>query len=282
MIRTILPILASALFILCFARCQENVPEPEPAGAMSAIIASENWEADLLEASYRNGRLALTGSALDERAVTVNLQLDGSVPQTIALTRNSISALAYSPIEGAAPYLSNAGGSAGGVVQITALDTVEEWVSGTFQATCVRLQSAESVQISDGFFARVPYTDTLSPIVGNGLQAKIDGAAWQPDTVQTVVEAGAVAIAAEKAAGQRIVLSIPDSANPGDYDLDPSGEFSAAYFPAPGTELPAVSGQLSIEKFDKDNRRVEGTFYFDAAAGSQSATVSEGAFGINY
>lgn len=282
MIRPVLPIFVSALFILCYARCQEDTPEPEPAGAMSAIIASENWEADLLEAFYRDGRLAITGSALDERAVTATLQLDGSAPQTITLTRNSISALAYSPIEGAAQYLSNAGGSAGGVVQITALDTVEKWVSGTFQATCVQLQGTETVQISDGFFARVSYTDTLPPIVGSGLQAKIDGEGWQPDTVQTAMAAGAVVIAAEKAAGQRIVLSIPDSANPGDYDLDPSGEFSAAYFPAPGTELPAVSGQLSIEKFDKSNRRVEGTFRFDAAAGSQSATVSKGAFGINY
>ncbi len=249
---------------------------------MSAIIASENWEADILEASYRDGRLALTGSALDERAVTATLQLDGSAPQTITLTRNSISALAYSPIEGAARYLSNAGGSAGGMVQITELDTVEKWVSGTFQATCVRLQGTETVQISDGFFARVPYTDTLAPIVGSGLQAKIDGEAWQPDTVQTAVEAGAVVISAERASGRRIVLSIPDNANPGDYDLDPSGEFSAAYFPEPGTELPAVSGALSIEKYDKSNRRVEGTFRFDAAAGSQSATVSEGLFGTNY
>lgn len=273
-----LPILLS---VLLFAQCRDEGPPLNPDGSMKAIIDGSPWQADVLEAAYVDGELTLSGSTLDERAIVMGVTIGNLEPQTIAFLPGSPDGLTYTSVGGARTYVSNTA-NGDGFLRITAVDTAQEWISGRFEARCYRLQEGDDVEISEGVFTKVPYTDSLPPIFSSGVRTVIDGATWTSDSISTTISDGQIQVQSQGENGRQIRFHIPENANQGTYDLDPSGAFSATYVTTQGDTLSAESGTISIDLLDESRRRLEGTFNFEATGGQEAVTLTDGEFEINY
>jgi hypothetical protein len=211
----------------------------------------------------------------------MGVAIGGLQPQTVAFLPGSPDGLTYTSVGGARTYVSNTAGG-DGFLRITEADTAQEWVSGRFEARCYRLQESGAVEITEGVFTKVPYTDSLPPIFSSGLRAVIDGATWTSDSITTTLSDGQIQVQSLGENGRQIRFRIPENADPGTYDLDPSGSFSATYITIQGDTLSAGSGTLAIDLLDEDRRRLEGTFNFEATNGQQAVTLADGGFEINY
>lgn len=273
-----LPVLLS---VLLFTQCRDEGPALNPDGSMKATIDGSPWQADVLEAAYVDGTLTLSGSSLDERAIVMGVAIGGLQPQTVAFLPGSPDGLTYTSVGSARTYVSNTVGG-DGFLRITEADTAQEWVSGRFEARCYRLQESGGVEITEGVFTKVPYTDSLPPIFSSGLRAVIDGATWTSDSITTTLSDGQIQVQSLGENGRQIRFRIPENADPGTYDLDPSGSFSATYITIQGDTLSAGSGTLAIDLLDENRRRLEGTFNFEATNGQQAVTLADGSFEINY
>lgn len=273
-----LPVLLS---VLLFTQCRDEGPALNPDGSMKATIDGSSWQADVLEAAYVDGTLTLSGSSLDERAIVMGVAIGGLQPQTVAFLPGSPDGLTYTSVGGARTYVSNTAGG-DGFLRITEADTAQEWASGRFEARCYRLQESGGVEITEGVFTKVPYTDSLPPIFSSGLRAVIDGATWTSDSITTTLSDGQIQVQSLGENGRQIRFRIPENADPGTYDIDPSGSFSATYITIQGDTLSSGSGTLAIDLLDEDRRRLEGTFNVEATNGQQAVTLADGGFEINY
>jgi hypothetical protein len=273
--------LPALLSVLLFTQCRDEGPALNPDGSMKATIDGSSWQADVLEAAYVDGTLTLSGSSLDERAIVMGVAIGGLQPQTVAFLPGSPDGLTYTSVGGARTYVSNTAGG-DGFLRITEADTAQEWVSGRFEARCYRLQESGGVEITEGVFTKVPYTDSLPPIFSSGLRAVIDGATWTSDSITTTLSDGQIQVQSLGENGRQIHFRIPENADPGTYDLDLGGSFSATYITIQGDTLSAESGTLGIDLLDEDRRRLEGAFNFEATNGQQAVTLADGGFEINY
>ncbi|WP_425422317.1 DUF6252 family protein [Phaeodactylibacter xiamenensis] len=269
------------LLAMLFTQCRDDVPTLNPDGSMKAVIDGSSWQADVLEAAYVDGELALSGSTLDERAIVMGATIGDLQPQTVAFLPGSPDGLTYTSVGGARTYVSNTAGG-DGFLRITAVDTAREWISGRFEARCYRLQEGGGVEITEGVFTKVPYTDTLPPIFSSGMRAVIDGATWTSDSVATALSDGQIRVQSLGENGRQIRFRIPENADHGTYDLDPTGAFSAIFITMQSDTLSAESGTISIDLLNEDRRRLEGTFNFEATGSQQVVSLADGRFEINY
>jgi hypothetical protein len=269
------------LLAMLFTQCRDDVPTLNPDGSMKAAIGGSSWQADVLEAAYVDGELTLSGSTLDERAIVMGATIGDLQPQTVAFLPGSPDGLTYTTVGGARTYVSNTAGG-DGFLRITAVDTAREWISGRFEARCYRLQEGGGVEITEGVFTKVPYTDTLPPIFSSGVRAVIDGATWTSDSVATALSDGQIRVQSLGENGRQIRFRIPENADHGTYDLDPTGAFSAIFITMQSDTLSAESGTISIDLLNEDRRRLEGTFNFEATGSQQVVSLADGRFEINY
>jgi hypothetical protein len=269
------------LLAMLFTQCRDDVPTLNPDGSMKAVIDGSSWQADVLEAAYVDGELTLSGSTLDERAIVMGATIGDLQPQTVAFLPGSPDGLTYTSVGGARTYVSNTAGG-DGFLRITAVDTAREWISGRFEARCYRLQEGGGVEITEGVFTKVPYTDTLPPIFSSGVRAVIDGATWTSDSVATALSDGQIRVQSLGENGRQIRFRIPENADHGTYDLDPTGAFSAIFITMQSDTLSAESGTISIDLLNEDRRRLEGTFNFEATGSQQVVSLADGRFEINY
>ncbi|WP_282780165.1 DUF6252 family protein [Phaeodactylibacter xiamenensis] len=269
------------LLAMLFTQCRDDVPTLNPDGSMKAAIDGSSWQADVLEAAYVDGELTLSGSTLDERAIVMGATIGDLQPQTVAFLPGSPDGLTYTSVGGARTYVSNTAGG-DGFLRITAVDTAREWISGRFEARCYRLQEGGGVEITEGVFTKVPYTDTLPPIFSSGVRAVIDGATWTSDSVATALSDGQIRVQSLGENGRQIRFRIPENADHGTYDLDPTGAFSAIFITMQSDTLSAESGTISIDLLNEDRRRLEGTFNFEATGSQQVVSLADGRFEINY
>lgn len=269
------------LLAMLFTQCRDDVPTLNPDGSMKAAIDGSSWQADVLEAAYVDGELTLNGSTLDERAIVMGATIGDLQPQTVAFLPGSPDGLTYTSVGGARTYVSNTAGG-DGFLRITAVDTAREWISGRFEARCYRLQEGGGVEITEGVFTKVPYTDTLPPIFSSGVRAVIDGATWTSDSVATALSDGQIRVQSLGENGRQIRFRIPENADHGTYDLDPTGAFSAIFITMQSDTLSAESGTISIDLLNEDRRRLEGTFNFEATGSQQVVSLADGRFEINY
>lgn len=269
------------LLAMLFTQCRDDVPTLNPDGSMKAVIDGSSWQADVLEAAYVDGELTLSGSTLDERAIVMGATIGDLQPQTVAFLPGSPDGLTYTSVGGARTYVSNTAGG-DGFLRITAVDTAREWISGRFEARCYRLQEGGGVEITEGVFTKVPYTDTLPPIFSSGMRAVIDGATWTSDSVATALSDGQIRVQSLGENGRQIRFRIPENADHGTYDLDPTGAFSAIFITMQSDTLSAESGTISIDLLNEDRRRLEGTFNFEATGSQQVVSLADGRFEINY
>ena len=269
------------LLAMLFTQCRDDVPTLNPDGSMKAAIDGSSWQADVLEAAYVDGELTLSGSTLDERAIVMGATIGDLQPQTVAFLPGSPDGLTYTSVGGARTYVSNTAGG-DGFLRITAVDTAREWISGRFEARCYRLQEGGGVEITEGVFTKVPYTDTLPPIFSSGVRAVIDGATWTSDSVATALSDGQIRVQSLGENGRQIRFRIPENAGHGTYDLDPTGAFSAIFITMQSDTLSAESGTISIDLLNEDRRRLEGTFNFEATGSQQVVSLADGRCEINY
>jgi hypothetical protein len=271
---------------------KENGTVPT-SGDFYATLDGKLWNADSLELVFlSNGGVSING--LSKSGDQISITLSTFQTGTYTLNASSDSYAYYTNILATPPagYLSNFG-TAGGTVTISAIDTINHLVSGTFSFTLINPADNTSKTITSGVFDYLPYTTngvTVVPPTGTNndtLQAMVGAAPFTAALVQAQAAGTQLVIAGVSSDGkQNLDLLFPSAITPGSYPLDyGSGMYGAVYY----TDVtnPLISnnnGTLIILSNNTTTKTVKGTFSFTATTldNSQSIVITSGYFSVNY
>ncbi|MDW7691230.1 DUF6252 family protein [Flammeovirgaceae bacterium SG7u.111] len=239
-------------------------------------------EPNYYAATINNGFTNITGRTDDGQVITITLSDDNTGVYT--LEQSSVHVAAYTEQIGANAHTTNGSATAGGTVEITAIDKTEGWISGTFSFTLVRAIDNSTVSVTNGTINKV-LIGTASGGGSNSFSLKVDGTDWTATSAIAYVALGTLQISATSNDNNKTFsLSMPPTITPGTYDIESFGDYSAQYNIGTSVFLTADQGKLIISKHDIQNRTIEGTFNFEASEliGSNTASITEGSFSVNY
>jgi Family of unknown function (DUF6252) len=291
-----------AIILFSFVSCNkelslENGKEPVY-GNFYATIDGKQWDADSLQLIFAsNGGISING--LSKTGGQISMILPTFKIGTVTLNAHSESYAYYTNILVPTPvgYLSNAG-TAGGTVTISAIDTVNHLVSGSFSFTLINPDDNTSKPVTQGIFYEVPYSGNavviIPPITGDNtvdtLTALIDGIPFVAARIESETNAvypDKLLIGGSSEDGtQRIELIFPIDVVAGTYNLDyETGNYIGIYYP-PVTEtlVSQANGTLTILSNDTVKKRIIGTFIFEATpvVNGTAASITNGYFSVNY
>lgn len=302
-------VLVILLLVLVFTACQkeiefspDNPANPSPpttpgaSGSMKAKFDGTQWTANKAAAAARmQGMINISGFSTDRKTLTITLT-DSGVHRYI-LSDVTMNAAAYIDSNDTNPFTlaSNQGTyptTAGGEVNITAIDTAKKIISGTFSFKLYRDMDDKKLNVTEGSFTNLPYTTTLPATpVTDTFRVKIDGTAFAPTSVTgfTVAVMNEIAINATTANGSKAVgLNFPLNIQPGSYTLDLfAGTYKALYNPDtdPMHSKGAVSGTLTILEHNSATKRIRGNFDFrgeELLNPVNFALLTDGYFSVKY
>jgi hypothetical protein len=133
------------LFFLITACGNDDEPQAEP--AMSALVDSDDWRANVATGTILQGKLNITGTSLQEAIILVAPAEVG----THSIGQLETNTITLRPTLGGA-YVSNLCTGAEGTITITKLEN--DLASGTFNATVCRADGT-SKTITNGRFTNV-------------------------------------------------------------------------------------------------------------------------------
>ena len=174
-------------------------------------------------------------------------------------------------------YSTNPEGS--GEVTITARNTGQQYLTGTFKFTAV-LPGIDTMVVNRGVFFEVPYDFNVNDDddVPNNTElfiAEINGNPFNPFTIDALGDETRITITASTSSTE-IRLRIPIDADTGNNVL-PTAGYSATYTNNNTTE-DAESGFIYILENNTTERFIKGSFAFNTA----SANINEGVFEVEY
>jgi uncharacterized protein DUF6252 len=266
------------------------------AGNFTAVVNNNSWASvqSTEDASiYKNILSTITGTSSDNKQI--RLSLSGTTTGQYILDQHSASYISY--IEGnsgnTTPYTTYDGADtslAGGVVNVTAIDTVNKTISGNFQCKVFRNMDSHQQIITAGIFSQIPYVvDLPLAALGDTFLVKIDGVEWiPPSNGASITNSGLTVAGSERDASKNVGLLMPINIPPGTYKLDYSaGVIFGEYSPNATTLLISdTSGRVTIIENNTLARRIRGNFQFIArdllGSTPDSATISEGYFSLGY
>ena len=160
-----------------------------------------------------------------------------------------------------------------GAFTITNIDTVNKTISGTFSFTGYWSNpddEIESVELTEGVFINVPYTDSdFNPNPGDEddyIKADIDGAETDFTISLAAISGNFLTISGQNVAPpKQIQIFTNADIAPGTYDITEEGGFGegvAAMYSEGLVLYTAVSGELTI--ISNDGESIKGTFEFSA------------------
>ncbi|MGH1434861.1 MAG: DUF6252 family protein [Lewinella sp.] len=281
------------LLLLCttsllFLGCNED-DGPSISGTMTATVNGESWEAEMPAGSYQQSRMGIAGTSTDDMTIVISLDYPTLEATSFQLNQGSLSAIAYTESTGATAHTSNGSAQAGGNVVITSVDTANMLISGTFESLCFRAVDQSEVDITDGVFTDITYTETLNPTDDSMLSVDIDGQPWTAVSVTGGVSFGRLSISAsDQAVDQTVGFSLPEDISAGTYSFQLFGTVTGLYNINNPTLVTygATSGTLTISSHDLANKTISGTFDFEAAddggTGTNTVSLTNGEFSLAY
>ncbi len=261
-------------------------------GDFYATIDGTQWNADSLQSAL----VSNTGFSLYGLSKTGE-QISMLLPElkTGSYTFNALSvpvAISSNILTNTSTVFISNTGAAGGIVTISAIDSIKHLVTGSFSFTLINPLDNSRRSITAGIFNLVPYTvDTTSGGItspSDTLEAVVGGTQFNSAQVGTSITNGSLIIAGISADGiEDIGLAMPPGVAPGSYDMDfATGTYYGIYNPSPAvTLLSQMNGTLTVISNDTVARRVIGDFSFIASPVSGSgttATITSGYFSVSY
>lgn len=169
-----------------------------------------------------------------------------------------------------------------GQIVITAIDRVNQTISGYFKAT---MQSSTGTTVFSGDFKKVYYTGKSS------MTALVNSTAWSAGSPNYTANSTQLNINGN---GGFIIppiyLNLSKVTTTGTYDLTETGDYRAEYYTTSFIQYKATSGQVVITEYDTDKKVIKGTFNFVApqvagtgigtGTGPSTITVTNGQFNI--
>ena len=291
--------------IFLFQSCQKEISFDDDnnsvTGNFRAKIEGAQWVANK---GYRANRvlgiISITGFSNDKKYITMTLRDSGVHRYTLSdatlintatyIDSNETNQQAYTTNQGTYPAQS------GGEVLITAIDTVNKKISGTFNFKVFRQADGQVKNFTEGSFTNITYSSALLPSnETDTFRVKISGTQWIPPTIIAVktpavppLPASIAITGSDAASGKSVGLVFPPDITPGNYIFDfTGGTYLGIYNPNtnPQNAQVALLGTLQILSHNTTTKRVTGNFNFRSAEllNPLAFTIlTEGYFSVTY
>ncbi len=257
------------LAILPFISC-EDIETNEV--ALQAKINDRLYMSTEARASTsESGGLIIQGSNIDE---SLTLTLSNFREGNYVIDNNTSNKAVFSDFYGNT-FSTVSGGQ--GTVNISEVDELTQTLSGTFNFSAV-LPGVDTIYVSRGVLYRVPYGGISIPdtdIESNTFKAKIDGAAFNPVLIQTNSGLGTIMITGSTPSAS-IVLSLPDTVVPGEYEVD--WDYDAVLIGFGNGDEETLEGVIKILAHNPETRTIKGTFSFNTT----THQITDGQFELVY
>ncbi len=274
---------ATLSLILSSCDKEESEEENPPAASMSAIIDSVSWTADQSGCTVTNGITGVAGTKAQGQTITLTvsqLALGG-----FGMDNQSTINVA-SVVDGNVTYTTNSAQGCHGQMYISEINTTDSVISGTFSFKAYSPFGKGFIEVTEGKFSNLPFTNELPATPDNSLVVDIDGSTFTPATVYTAVMMGKIMITASDAQMTKTVgITIEGDLEAGTYDMGGMfGSVIGQYNLGTTVIMIANEGEMIITKHDMGNNILEGTFEFEASEmiGANSASLTNGSFVVNY
>lgn len=295
--------LAFALGLVFFTACQKetsiensnNTNGSGVTGDFRAKINGTQWVANqVAKADRAQGLITLMGQSNDGKSLVITLT-DSGVHDYV-VDENTFNSAAYMTSATAAPLStnqSNLDSLAGGVVKVTALDTANKKISGTFSFKVYRMTDSAKANITQGVFTNLSYA--AAPVTPNPpttsadtFSVKVDGAQFDVASLTKALNMGTINIMAVSAGGGKsITLLMPATITAGTYPLDGSAGVVATYNTTtmPITAYIFTSGSLVVTSHNTTTRRLRATFSgaaTDLTGANPDKQFTQGVIAVTY
>ena len=185
-----------------------------------------------------------------------------------------------------------AGGS--GTSSVTQINTTDNTISGTFMFTGVRPTDFSLVQITEGVFTNIPYTEEAAATFNNTFNADVDGVAFNPTLIYAAKALGMITItASENGSFPSLGINLPDNVTTGTYTPTSFGTYRLIYNISGGTgtnidgSYVGSPGSIVVTSHNTTDKTIEGTFNCTAVPttgsnATNSYAVTNGNFSVEY
>ncbi|ULC60872.1 DUF6252 family protein [Flaviramulus sp. BrNp1-15] len=275
----------------------EETEEPETnvePGAFKVDFDDNTFNADVVSATLLDNVINISGiKTSNQEFFALTLFANTTGTYQLGVTENDVetNSVAYNnPLAGEVWVSVIDFVTPQGEVTITEIDEVNKTISGTFSFTGYNT-SQVSKAFTNGVFSKISYsTDVPSSGNDNSFFAKVDGEEFVEDGIEGALLSipgtpSIITISATKNSLETISISVNSDITDGTYDFStfdpPMGQYNLSL-----TES-AVSdnGTLTITSHDVTNKRIIGTFNFNASSllgGGGSYEITEGSFDVTY
>jgi hypothetical protein len=290
-------VLSIFTLLILFSSCQKELKDDGNGGGGSvsgnfkAKIDGNWWVANkIANANKTFGFISLNGESNDKKTLRI-LLLDSGV-HNYTIDAGSVNTAIYIDSSTATVKTFTSGqASSPGQVSITAVDTANKTMSGTFSFKVHSQSDSTEKNFTEGSFTNIPYTTNL-PIGGNPtdtFKVKIAGSLWTAPTVIGISGGGQLLITgSDPAAMKSVVLAMPSAVTPGTYSFNiTTGTYIGIYTPDADPTHIRVStlGSMTILEHNATTKRIRGSFFFtgsDIQNPLNFVLLTEGYFSITY
>jgi hypothetical protein len=144
------------VIILLLTSCSLEEIINELAPDMTAKINGTEWKASIPYSVIEDDKYILTGISLNGKSISITINGTSSGIYELSLTSTQCTAI-YK--ESTSNSLDDAYLAISGVVNLSAVDTDEKTISGTFSFTVIRDITESAIEITEGKFSYLPYTE---------------------------------------------------------------------------------------------------------------------------
>jgi hypothetical protein len=285
-----------------FYACQPELTNPNPAtpnitGDFRAKINGVQWVANKATGAARTlGIINISGQGTDGKTITMTLQDSGV--RTYFLTPNALQAGAYQDsASGSIGFGSNASADtskAGGIVNITVIDTVRKTISGTFRFKVYRATDSATRSLTEGVFNNISYAPVVvAPSGTDTFRVKVDGVDFPYTSlngIRLTTPLDIVSVTASTANSAKTVgITMPGNVTVGTYNFVPFGfdyigQYNINTSATSGIYMSSNAGSVQILEHNLTTKRIRGNFTFRAKAllSADSANLTAGYFSVKY
>lgn len=294
-----------SLFSISLFSCQKEGDAPPPkwsgvydttpsvSGSMTCKVDANQWTAaaNMANASIYNDISNVTGVNSGSSTITFTVNEAITLNGTYDLGFNTGNFAAYtSSSASSSAWISHLNASSGGTLFITALDTENELVSGTFDFVAIRPTDNNYKYITEGQFTNLSYSTSATGPTNNSFTVDIDEEPFVPAAINGIIMDSKIRIVASDAQGvESVSLSVPEDIEPGTYEIGSAfSDYSGMYNQDASTFTTSESGTLTITTHDIGSSFIEGSFNFTSTGlllpdyTSISFELTNGEFSVNY
>ena len=309
MIRKIFYSLITLSAVVSLSSCQKevdpsilgNTNNPSVVGDFRAKIDGVQWVANSAAGASRvGGFISLIGRSTDKKYVSIHVVDSGVHNYTLNDVSFNVASYIDSNLTNTFNFSTNQGvnpGDAGGIVNITSIDTANKRISGNFAFNMFRQFDGSKRTFTEGVFTNISYVTSLPPASSNDtFRVKIGGTLWVPPTIVASKTPALppqllpqITVTGTSADGSKSVgMFMPENITPGNYTFNLfGGIYVGLYNPDtdPSHSQGAMSGTLTILSHNTATRRIRGNFNFHAEALLNPllfTELTEGYFAVTY